>query len=157
MKQVIISIIMSMLFMAVPTAKAEIIITAESDTTIQIKEVSSISFDGDFKTGSLVINYADGTHTSTPIQSISQISFKSESTEPDAINHVESAPTIAVQGDLLFITTEGGRAAIYDGGGRLVQQTELRQGTTTLSLAALPKGVYIVNINGHSAKISKPQ
>ncbi len=146
---------LAVIFLYSSAMRAEIIITADSDTTVKVASVKSIAFDGDFKTGNLVINFVDGSNTSTPVASIKQISMKSESTDETSIADINAAPTVAVSKNMLFITADGGRAAVYDAAGRLLQSVKLSQGTTTLSLAALPNGVYIININGHSIKLNK--
>lgn len=120
---------------------------------MKIADVKSLTFDGDFNTGNLVVNYTDGTTSSFPINSIQQISFKED--EINAIESVSSQPTIAFHGDMLLITTEGGKVTIYDTVGRLIAAVGLNNGTTPLSLSHLPAGIYVANINGHTVKFQK--
>ena len=148
-------ITLAMMILGTSSMKADIIISAESDTTVKVASVKSITFDGDFKTGNLVVNFIDGSNTTTPIADIKQITLKSEKADETAIANIDATPTVAVSKDMLFITADGGRASVYDTAGRQLNNVKLDKGTTTLSLSALPDGVYIVNINGHSIKLNK--
>ena len=134
---------------------AEIVITADQETTAKIADVASLTFEGDFQSGNLVVNYTDGTTAKVPISTISQVTFKEDEQEEDAIESVSTAPVVAVRGDILLITTEGGKAALYDTAGRQISITALEKGTTPLSLSSLPAGIYVININGHAVKFQK--
>lgn len=120
---------------------------------MKVAEVASMTFDGDFNTGNLVLNYIDGTNAKFPISSIKQLTLKTD--EIDAIESVSARPTVAVQGDMLIITGNGGKVAIYDTAGRQMTAAELTAGTTPLSLGQLPNGIYVANINGHVVKFQK--
>ena len=49
------------------STSAEIVIVADTESSHEISEISSLSFDGDFSSGSLVVNYKDGTRSTHPI------------------------------------------------------------------------------------------
>lgn len=134
-------------------SRAEIVISADEDTTVRVEQVANISFDGDFNTGNLIVNYIDGTSAAFPISSIQQVTLKTD--EANAIKPVSAKPIIAVQGNILFITSEGGKVGIYDTTGRMMTSVELSSGTTPLSLGQLPDGIYVANINGHIVKFQK--
>ena len=145
-----------LLMTGVIAAKAEIIIQADTESTLRIAEVRSLTFDGDFRSGNLVVNYTDGTSASTPIASIQKITFRIEGNESEDIRKVKrDKPTIAVQGDMLLITADGGRARLVSLDGRLVSVIQLTAGTSALSLASLPVGIYIIDVNGESLKLQK--
>ena len=145
-----------LLMTGVIAARAEIIIHADTESTLKIAEVRSMTFDGDFRSGNLVVNYTDGTSTLTPIASIQKITFRAEEHESEGIREVKVGhPTIAVRGDMLLITAEGGRARVVCLDGRLVSTVALTAGATALSLASLPAGIYIIDVNGESLKLQK--
>lgn len=144
----------ALLMMGATAAKSEIVITADQETTVKVAQVKNLSFDGDFNTGNLLVNYTDGTTDTMPISSIKQISFKADE-QDNAIESVSAQPTIAVKGNMLFITATGGKAAIYDTAGKLMNSVALTEGTTPLSLSQMPDGVYLLNINGHVVKFQK--
>ena len=145
-----------LLMTSVIAARAEIIIQADTESTLKIAEVRSLTFDGDFHSGNLVVNYTDGTSASTPIASIQKIIFRAEEHESEGIQEVKGGhPTVAVQGDMLLITSVGGRARVVCLDGKLVSTVTLTAGTTPLSLASLPAGIYIIDVNGESLKLQK--
>lgn len=144
----------AMLLLGMGTMQAEIIISADAETTLKVAEVSSMTFDGDFNTGNLVVHYTDGTTSTTPIANIQQISFKAEDNPQVGILNAK-AQSLAVKGNFVFITSEGGHAFIFDVQGRNIQATRLSSGTTVLSLDSLPVGNYIINVNGQNVKFQK--
>lgn len=146
-------IITTLFLMMGVVAKADIVITTDQETTQKVAQVKNITFNGDFNTGNLVLNYTDGTSESFPISTVKQVSFKED--EVDAIEKVSTQPIVAVKGDMLIVTTPGGKAAIYDTAGKLTLSATLNNGTTLLSLGQIQDGIYVMNINGHTVKFQK--
>lgn len=144
------------------SASAEIVIMTETDTssgtstdtTIKIEEIESLSFEGDFKSGNLVVNYKDGNRQTVSIASIRQISMGVDE-QADGIDHADAEATIAVQGDMLCVSAEGGSLSVYSVNGAKVLSAALSKGMNVFSLAALDKGVYLLHVNGKSVKFLK--
>lgn len=134
--------------------KAEVVITAETETSIRIADIIDIAFEGDFRTGALLVNYADGTTVSTPIASIRKITFLPDE-DLTAVATTKDVPTVSVCGNLLLIHSQGGSMTVCDAAGRKVAGTALGKGLTTFSLEGLPNAVYVLNVNGHTVKFLK--
>lgn len=145
---------MVMMLASFGCVKAEIVIVADEETSINISEISNITFDGDFNTGNIVVNYTDGTTGSMPVASVHKITFK-EDEEPSGIAEVSTKASVAVKGDMLFLTADGGCIGIFDVNGVKMMQMALDKGTNVLSLQSLAKGVYVLNVNGQTLKFEK--
>ena len=125
------------LFLTLSTClRAGIVITTTDQQTTEalIADVSSLSWDGNFQDGDLLVNYADGTVKRLAMATIQNVTFSEDATEPEpepeGISKLDSR-----KGSLNNM--EG--AAIYDIQGRL-----LRQNATADDLRALPQGQYVV-------------
>lgn len=133
---------------------ADVVITTEADASIKLATIKDLTFDGDFKTGNLVVNYTDGSQTSTPIASIRQVTFKTDE-EESSILTTKDVPTISVFGDLLFVNTHGGKMQLFSLDGRCCMTASLADGLNSFSLSALNNGIYILSVNGHQVKFQK--
>lgn len=134
--------------------RAEVVITAETETSVRIADITDISFEGDFRTGSLLVNYADGTTLSSPIASIHKLTFQPDE-DLTAIATTDLAPTVSVCGNLLLVRSQGGSMVITNAEGKRVAASTLNKGLSTFSLSSLPNAMYVLNVNGHSVKFLK--
>ena len=106
------------LFMLLPilalfslSTSAEIVIVADTESSHEISEISSLSFDGDFSSGSLVVNYKDGTRSTLPIAKVSKVLFTADDVA-STVSELCSPLSVAVRGDVLLLTAEGGSVDI---------------------------------------------
>lgn len=134
--------------------RAEIVITTETETSVRIADITDITFQGNFQTGSLQVNYADGTSAFTPIASIRKITFQPDAQE-DAITPTTDVPVISIHGDLLFIHCKGGSMTLHSAEGKHIMAARLKNGINAFSLSSLPHGVYVLRANGHQVKFLK--
>ena len=75
------------------------------------------------------------------------------------IDHASQAPDFTREGDRLIFhgVKSVDKVAIYTTDGKRVQArlSESADGVT-LSLSSIPRGVYILNVNGKSSKFTRP-
>ena len=135
-------------------SRADIVIVADSTLSVHVAEVRDLSFEGDFRTGNLLVNYTDGTTQRIPVDQIREMSIKADAM-PSSAASVSSEATVAIKGNILFVKADGGHLAITDLGGRVHVSAILSQGTNVFSLAGLSQGVYVLNVNGRTMKFRK--
>ena len=70
------------------------------------------------------------------------------------VQHGGTATTVS-HADVRRITFEGGNMVTLMADGTVVQRSKIVDGTATLSLAGLPKGVYVVKTPSGTFKIMK--
>lgn len=116
--------------------QAGIVITTSNQQTVEalISEVKSLSWDGNFKEGNLVVNYTDGSTKQLAMNTVEGVTF----TE-DAADAITSEKTVADKG-----------ICIYDMQGRLVQQKAKAD-----AIQSLPKGEYIIKNGSVTVKFLK--
>lgn len=147
-------VLAGMIASSCPVLRADVIITTETDTSVKIAAIKNLSFDGDFKTGNLVVNFTDGTQTATPIAQIRKVTFKADE-EESSIEATKDAPTISTFGDFLFVNAHGGSMQLFSMDGRCRLSSSLDKGLNSFSLSGLNNGIYILSVNGHQVKIQK--
>lgn len=124
-----------------------IINSASEKTSYAVSDLQKITFDS----GMVVITASDGTSTSVNISDISQMYFNTETA--DAINALEQA-AIRFDGQTISFTGQATKVSVYQPSGALVASGSDLQGSS-ISLAELPSGVYLVNIDGKGFKVIK--
>lgn len=159
-------VFLAMLLTGSMTARADLVIVAGSQTTLPVVAVESISWTGDFNTGSLVFNFVDGQRVAVPFSQITQLKFaqgaSGEMTDepdspdnPDAIHLAESdSVCVSVSGDYLLLKgmPDGTPVSIFTLAGRRVARGLM---APCISLRALPAGTYIVRAGVRSVKVIK--
>lgn len=115
--------------------QAGVVITTSDQQTIEslILDVASLSWEGNFKDGNLVINYSDGTNRQIAISNVESISF------------TEDAPT-----DISQIKAKDTTVKVFDFQGRLILQD-----AKASTLETLPKGHYLVKNKDITIKYRK--
>lgn len=72
------------------------------------------------------------------------------------IQNIEDKTSIRTEGDKIIIPEVNARIRIFAIDGKSISITPIQiNGQTIISLYTLPTGIYIININGKSVKISK--
>lgn len=131
----------------------------DRDTTIRVAHISDISFEGNFRTGHMLINYTDGHTTTYRMEDITHVQMKhDEPDETDAIlqpNIANSNGNVATHGNMLLINGFIGTAILYNTNGQMMLQRHLQGETCVLQLASLPTGTYILRLNEHTLKVNK--
>lgn len=120
--------------------------------------VQSISFTDEpvttFSDGNLVVTTITTTIT-MPLEQVSKYTFI---TDTDGIADIKTENvTISQDGESITFDNlkPGTEITIHNASGMLIQQQKVEQGTTTVSVAHLQTGVYIVKANGITYKIMK--
>lgn len=159
-------VFLAMLLAGSMAARADLVIVAGSQTTLPVVAVESISWSGDFNTGSLVFNFVDGQRVAVPFSQITQLKFaqgaSGEITDepdspdnPDAIHLAESdSVCVSVSGDYLLLKglPDGTPVSIFTLAGQRVARGLM---APCISLRALPAGTYIVQAGVRSVKVIK--
>lgn len=129
---------------AVLTARAEWVVVQHGGTatTVSHADVRRITFEG----GNMVTLMADGTQQSVPIADIDKCVFS-------APTQTGISQTATPQAAVRFAGDEMTLSGAADG--TVVQRSKIIGGTATLSLAGLPKGVYVVKTPSGTFKIMK--
>ncbi len=104
-----------------------------------------------FEQGNVVIATSQGT-TSIPQASMQKMFFDAQPTAVEALP--EASQSLTLNGTTLSATGQG-LLCVYNTAGQLVSIAQV-DGQASLSLASLPKGVYIISLAGETIKVSKP-
>lgn len=117
-------------------------------TTVE-HALTSITFSGD----NVILHFSDGTADATADMSTVSI----EMATLTSIGQLETFATSELVGNTLTLggVAVGERIAIYDVTGKKLMQTTATASTTSLSLDALQKGVYIVRAGHNIIKFQK--
>lgn len=114
-------------------------------------DVRRITFEG----GNMVTLMADGTQQSVPIADIDKCVFFAP-TQTGISQAIAPQPAVHFSGDEMTITgTADGEAAVIAADGTVVQRGQAHGSVAFLSLAGLPKGVYVVKTPSGTFKIMK--
>ena len=160
------AVFLAMLLTGSMAARADLVIVAGSQTTLPVVAVESISWSGDFNTGSLVFNFVDGQRVAVPFSQITQLKFAQDANgeitdepdspnNPDAIHLAESdSVCVSVSGDYLLLKglPDGTPVSIFTPTGRRVARGLM---APCISLRVLPAGTYIVQAGARSVKVIK--
>lgn len=72
------------------------------------------------------------------------------------IQNIGTDVSFSTQGDRIIVSGTDAQVRLFAIDGKAVSATPVRtDGHTVISLSELPKGIYIINVNGKSVKISK--
>lgn len=121
--------------------------TSGASSEYQLSSLQKITFSN----GNVVLTTSSGKTVSFAISSISKMYFGATST---AIQQLAADSQATWDGTSLVFDSGRGIVNIYRPSGLLVASQTI-DGGATISLADLPRGVYIVRIDGKSFKISK--
>lgn len=152
------------LLMSALSCRAELVIVSDSETTLPIVEVKSLSWIGNFSSGSLVVNYADGNQLFVPFSEITKLTLipdvkEDPTTKEDDETKIQSTTTgkivrASVSGDYLLIdgVTAKDVVTVFNTAGKCVARVG---GANCVSLHGLPAGTYVAHVGGHSVKFIK--
>lgn len=164
------NLFLAALLMGCLHGRAELVIVADSETTLPIVEVKSLSWMGNFSTGSLVVNYADGQQLTIPFSQITKLTMKPDEVEveqhPTTEDEQDGDPTkvqsvasdkgvsASVSGDYLMLDGVSAKdvVAIFNTVGKCVTRFKA---ASCISLHGLPAGTYVAHVGGHSVKFIK--
>ena len=146
-------IILGILVMTLPVAAQHMLIEKSDSNSeiVSLEKLKQITFSGT----TVNVELTDGTKSSTGMSDIYVITFGDYTTigqiRPEGGKHVAyiSSDEIAIDGKA------GSHVTIYNATGTQVLNTCLSADYGHISIANLPKGIYIVKCNERTAKIVK--
>lgn len=152
------------LMMSGLSCHAELVIVADNETTLPIAEVKSLSWTGNFSSGNLVVNYADGEQMSVPFSEITKLTLTPDVKE-DPTKEEEDATKIlsttsgkivraSVSGDYLLLDGVSTKdvVTIFNTAGMRVAKVGA---ANCISLHGLHAGTYVAHVGGHTVKFIK--
>lgn len=135
------------------TARGEWVVVQQDGKAAAVShaDVRRITFEG----GNMVTLMTDGTQRSVPIADIDKCLF-SVPTQTGIGQAAMPQPAVRFAGDEMTVSgAADGETAVIAADGAVVQRGRAAGGTVTLSLAGLPKGVYVVKTPSGTFKIMK--
>ena len=128
-------------------------VTDGSKVTFLLSERPAVTFSD----GYLLIT-SDDADASYPLSDVIKFTFGDIDDEDTGIDSLPvDETTFGYDGGAIVVTglNSGSTAKVYTIGGMMVHSESISDGSWTYSLSSLSSGIYIININGKSFKISK--
>ena len=155
MKKVILSVVGCLLLgAATAMASNELVIHMITGTTqrfVLINEEPTISFSGD--------NIVVKTNTTELVYAMEDVSYFNYENTPTEISGASSASDgMTIDGDHIAFSglPAGSKIYVYSPSGKVcMMETVDADGNASLSISALPRGIYVINANKISTKITK--
>ena len=148
MKKLLIALIAAFYTLQVMADDFSLYITASSTSSeYSLSSLKKITFSG----GNIVLTTTSGQSQSFAISSITKMYF---GTTSSSIQQLADGAATTWDGETLTFAGNSGKVRIYRPSGTLVASQSIAD-EASISLSTLPRGIYIVNINGKSFKISK--
>ena len=148
----ILTVILFAMATALPASAQQMLIekTGSENEIISLDNLKQITFDGT----TVNIEQTDGKTSSTSMEYIDRISFGNFT----SIDNVESVGALVdyVSRDIISVEcVTGTEIAIYSVTGMRLLDISSEAGRRQISIANLPKGIYILKIGDKTAKIAK--
>lgn len=115
-----------------------------------VSDIQKIVFES--SSTNMVLMMADGSSVRLPLSELSTLTFGDGTTADISLARNSQTGLKLEDGQLTVDMEEGGTVTLYDAAGKQVRSLRAKSGRNTLSLGQLPKGVYIVKVNGNSQK-----
>ena len=134
-----------------PVAAQHILIdkSGSNNEVVNISDLRQITFDGT----TVTVEQNDGTKSDNAMSAISRISFGNYTTIGETIPCSDALVTYITSDEIAVNCEAGSPVTIYNVVGNQVLCTRLNADYAAISIANLPKGIYIVKVNDRSAKI----
>ena len=155
MKRMLLSVVGCLLFRIATTMASNVLVIHLASGVVErfvlLEEEPTITFSGDnivIKTSSTEVTYA--------METVSYFNY--EDNAATSISGVEVADGVRVNGDIIAISglPAGSKVFVYAAGGQIcISEVANENGEATLNITSLARGVYIVNANNISTKITK--
>ena len=143
--------ILLILASALPVTAQQMLIEKEgsSNEIVNLGNLKQITFNGT----TVTVEQNDGTKSDNAMSAISRISFGNYTTIGETIPCSDALVTYITSDEIAVNCEAGSPVTIYNVVGNQVLCTRLNADYATISIANLPKGIYIVKANDRSAKI----
>lgn len=145
------SIILLAIATTLPAAAQQMLIDKEgsSNEVINLDNLKQITFNGT----TVTVEQNDGTTSSNEMSVINCISFGDHTAIDKIIAGNKGLVTYITSDEIAVNCEAGNQVTIYNVVGNQVLCTRLGADYATISIANLPKGIYIVKANDRTAKI----
>ena len=145
------SIILLAIATTLPAAAQQMLIDKEgsSNEVINLDNLKQITFNGT----TVTVEQNDGTTSSNEMSVINRISFGDHTAIDKIIAGNKGLVTYITSDEIAVNCEAGNQVTIYNVVGNQVLCTRLGADYATISIANLPKGIYIVKANERTAKI----
>ena len=148
----ILTIILFAMATALPASAQQMLIekTGSENEIISLDNLKQITFDGT----TVKIEQTDGRTSSTSMRYIDRISFG----DFTSIDNIDSNNALVnyISRDVITINCEAGTGiAIYSVTGMTLLNVRSEADRKQISIANLPKGIYILKVGGQTVKITK--
>lgn len=120
--------------------------------SVALASMKKITFSG----GKMLAATTDGVH-SFDLNTMEKMFFSSTATALTTVSADRTGLSYDAASQTVQVGEQGGNATlhVYFLNGSLALRTPVPAGGTTVSLATLPKGVYVVKLNGQTLKITR--
>ena len=127
---------------------AVLTVTMNDETVYyQVTDIRKITFDY----SNMVLHLTNGETEELPLSVVNEITV-GDGSAGIAMFGSDKTGLKLKDGMLSLNLTNGGTVTIYDTAGKTIRSLQAKAGQNTISLNQLPKGVYIVRVNGASQK-----
>lgn len=158
-KQVFLMILL--LIGIVSIADAQSIIIRSKDGTEQDKTLNSLK-KFSFVNDNLQLSYSDGSTESYSIPSIEKLYFESLPVGIESLLSSSKTSQISIYpnpvNNMLYfenVTEQNSQLQIYRMDGKLMQQSQIEKGTSSVDVRSLNRGLYFIIINNQALKFMK--
>lgn len=137
----------------VSAAHADLVVLERDGTACSLspEKVRSITFDS----GRMTVKTVDGTMQTWEVSAIRKCYFGAAPEVPTGVSAALASRWV-VRGDNVMVSSASASVlTVLNAEGRLVLMQHVVAGTSTVSLANLPAGVYLVRMNGKTLKLMK--
>lgn len=138
---------------ALPAAAQQMLVDkgGDSDEIVNLENLKRITFNGT----TVNIEQTDGTTSNASMGEINRIYF-GDFTSVDDVKPMGKDLISHISSQAIAVNCEAGtRVTIYDVIGSMVMDVELKKQNSIISIAELPKGIYIIKANDRTAKFLK--
>ena len=139
--------------LAVPVFSQQMLIEKSNseNNIINMEDFRRITFEG----SNVNVMQANGSTTTTPMSEISRVLF-GDFTGIESTTAGDSQFITYISSDEIAVNSTAGEVvSIYNINGSLIFQLRLQETNGSISIARLPKGIYLLQVAGKTAKFIK--
>jgi hypothetical protein len=113
-----------------------------------LSDIRKITFDSNY----MYLNLSSGTTEALPFEVLSNLTVGKDDTGIELMSKEKTG--MKLKDGMLSLDMKGnGTVTLYNAEGKNVRTIAVRTGKNSISLGKMPKGMYIVKVNGNSQKI----
>lgn len=149
MKHFLLGLALALGFSAAASAETNTylnLVTTTSTESVALTKVKKITFEGT----NIVVTSTDGTTTSTPLSTLTKLTFTGVGA---GVNSLQAAPgKLCIQGGRIVADGQG-QLMLFNASGQLVRRQTVTRTHGELSLLGLPRGIYIARFGNQTVKL----